>query len=418
MDINSFFQGGVIIGLATYIAVQLKSVPKWIWDRIENRFIYRVNISQEDEFYQYFENWLLANHSEKYRNVEANLGFKKSNEERIRNIDDYVNIDQKIIYSQFEDFFIIKANKRRIYISKGREKFENASSLSSAYFNRFKLSALFGRKAIEKLLEDVLRFNIELQNKNRTINVFTNNSWGEWYKVQDLKAKDISRIIIDPVIKDELIKDINDFETSEAWYKERAITFKRGYLFTGAPGNGKTSLSLSLAQKFKRDIYFLTNDLDNSSCLNRAMQNLKPNSMLVFEDVDCLVNLREVNNGNKSESKGFNFSTLLNCLDGSFSKENVIIVMTTNHPEKLDPALIRSGRIDKKYQINNPNKELIEQYLEIFYGSPVQLGFEVVGNHHLSMSAVQDACITNKNNPKKALIAIERAMYGLKPIEV
>ena len=47
-----------------------------------------------------------------------------------------------------------------------------------------------------------------------------------------------------------------------------------------------------------------------------------------------------------------NLSGILNVLDGVVDAPNRLLVMTTNHPEKLDPALIRPGRVDKKFHLS------------------------------------------------------------------
>ena len=407
-DVNTLFQGGAVLAIMTYLVMALKDTPMWIWSRIERKIIYKVNIDELDELYYYFEKWLINNHAEKYRNVEASLNFIKNNDAGVGINDSQI---KKIInYKQYEDFFVIKYMGKRLYIWKGREKFENASNIKSAFFNRYRISGLFGRKQIEALMKQVLDYNLKLETESRKINIYTNSTWGEWYLIHDLKTKDINDVVIDHLDKLKLIDDITTFEKSEKWYNERSISYKRGYLFEGPPGNGKTSLSLSLAQKLKRDIYFLNDDLDNNAALNRAVQGLKPNSILALEDVDCMFNKRVVKEGTKEENS-FNFSTLLNCLDGAFSKENVITIMTTNHLDKLDPALIRTGRIDMKLKINNPSKQLIEQYMRIFYGSPVQFKFPIHSNQHLSMSTVQDICIRNRNNVEDAVYEIKDKLH-------
>lgn len=60
-----------------------------------------------------------------------------------------------------------------------------------------------------------------------------------------------------------------------------------------------------------------------------------------------------------------NLAGLLNVLDGVVDTPNRIIIMTTNHPEKLDPALIRPGRINKKVRNGEMNIECCRAYLAI-----------------------------------------------------
>lgn len=254
MDSNQLIQGGILLSAVTYLGYLFKGIPKWTWDRIHTKFIYRVNIDELDDLYYYFERWLRHNYNEKYRNVEASLEFVKSesNGERLKSDG---TLDKEINYKQYEDFIKIKYKGKRIFISKGREKFENASNIRNAFFSRFNISAFFGRKAIEALLEEVLQFNIKLEQENKRINIYTSSRWGDWVHVQHLNAKDIENVVINKHDKKDLIDDLLEFEKSESWYHERSISYKRGYMFHGDPGNGKTSLILSIAKMLKRDVY-------------------------------------------------------------------------------------------------------------------------------------------------------------------
>ena len=61
------------------------------------------------------------------------------------------------------------------------------------------------------------------------------------------------------------------------------------------------------------------------------------------------------------------FSGLLNVLDGLMSGEGILTIMTTNHLAKLDPALIRAGRVDRRFEFPNPSREQIADLFSSFY---------------------------------------------------
>merc|ERR1712118_271534 len=61
------------------------------------------------------------------------------------------------------------------------------------------------------------------------------------------------------------------------------------------------------------------------------------------------------------------FSGFLNALDGASAPNDVVIFMTSNHPERLDPALMRHGRIDVKGPFKVPTQNVVEQYFLTFY---------------------------------------------------
>lgn len=96
--------------------------------------------------------------------------------------------------------------------------------------------------------------------------------------------------------------------------------------------------------------------------LKKAMNAVPENSVILFEDIDCMKagnRRRELNECNQAQvltkdtapdqsadRGGVTLSGLLNVLDGFHAPENVIFVMTTNDVDALDPALLRPGRID------------------------------------------------------------------------
>lgn len=94
------------------------------------------------------------------------------------------------------------------------------------------------------------------------------------------------------------------------------------------------------------------------------------------------------------------FACLLNCLDGVYYKEGLLTIMTTNFVEKLDPALIRPGRMDLKVHIPNPGKKEVEEYMTRFYNTEVLLEEY---SKNIPMAAVQGICITHKHDHIAAL---------------
>ena len=89
--------------------------------------------------------------------------------------------------------------------------------------------------------------------------------------------------------------------------------------------------------------------------LNRALNDAPPNSIILLEDIDGIFVEREAVNKNphRRRRRRVTFAGLLNALDGVRSQEGRILFMTTNHREKLDPALLRPGRCDMQVLLNN-----------------------------------------------------------------
>jgi chaperone BCS1 len=95
--------------------------------------------------------------------------------------------------------------------------------------------------------------------------------------------------------------------------------------------------------------------------------------MIVLEDIDrALSSIEqskiETSSGTASQARaGISLSALLNVLDGHGAKENHVLFMTTNHVERLDPALTRPGRIDQTFYLGYATAKMIEKLFSSFY---------------------------------------------------
>jgi hypothetical protein len=169
---------------------------------------------------------------------------------------------------------------------------------------------------------------------------------------------------------EELIqRDLDRFQNNELLYSKLGIPFKRGMLFSGPPGTGKSSLIVSLASELHRDIYYLNlGEFKNNRDLRSAFSNVPRNSIVVMEDIDASssVVLDRSTNVRKKPIKGTTLSTILDVLDGALLAQGIIVIMTSNHPEVLDPALIRPGRIDLHLHLGYATKyQLTKMYQNV-----------------------------------------------------
>lgn len=388
--IEQMFTGATLLAALAYIGYQLKSIPSFIWDLVKKQFVFTIHLEDSSDVYYCFERWLWDYHNHLFKNVKVQMedeikGYKG-------NVDDHDN-DRKIRIIHFDDTFFLKYKGKRLLIHKSREKMEHAADPSNLHFNSFSISGWFAKSQMLELINEIVLHNDKY--KSSTQSIFMNTSYGDWNNIGVLKGKNIDNIVLTG--KDEIINDITDFKTKEKWYRDRNLPYKRGYMFAGKPGNGKTSLAIAIALHFKNDIYFLNlNDLEKDSSLVYTFSQIKPKSILVIEDAD-------VSSGNRKNKKSVSLSSILNCMDGAFSKHGLITIITTNHPEKLDPAMIRSGRIDVKIDFENPNLTAVQNYLRMFYNNH---DFSLKSYHkNYSMADIQELCVRNKdlNNAAKEL---------------
>ncbi|KAI8621760.1 P-loop containing nucleoside triphosphate hydrolase protein, partial [Chytriomyces sp. MP71] len=176
-----------------------------------------------------------------------------------------------------------------------------------------------------------------------------------WSWVQNLRSvRGLSSVALDDTQETLLHRDLETFARDREFYKRMGLPYRRGYLFSGKPGTGKTSLINAISATYNRDLYYVNlQDIKSDNELQSAFASVPKNSIIVFEDIDSQTiggiggfDFGDLKLGKGNLFSGFTLSMLLNCLDGHMLAPNVIIIMTTNHPEVLDPALIRPGRID------------------------------------------------------------------------
>ncbi|RRT41674.1 hypothetical protein B296_00057639 [Ensete ventricosum] len=190
---------------------------------------------------------------------------------------------------------------------------------------------------------------------------------------------------MDPKKKQEIMNDLETFSKSRDYYAKLGKTWKRGYLLYGPPGSGKSTMIACMANFLEYNVYDLelTAISDNTE-LRRLIVNTGSKSIIVIEDIDCSIHLsgtREtegVSHNNDEEKKTADsgqskvtLSGLLNFLDGLWAAcgGERLIVFTTNHLEKLDPALVRRGRMDMHIELGYCSfeafKVLAKNFLEV-----------------------------------------------------
>jgi hypothetical protein len=189
---------------------------------------------------------------------------------------------------------------------------------------------------------------------------------GRWSLLSKLKKRDLDSIYLNENEVNTIEQDIDKFIDSEETYEKFGIPYKRNYLFYGIPGTGKTSLLFSLASKYNMSLAIVNFGpvIDDSLFMN-IVHSMPENSLFILEDIDGLFIDRSQGSSNKSM---VSFSGILNTLDGVGRKNKLITFMTTNHTDRLDPAILRPGRVDYKIEFTYATTHQISQMYDVFIG--------------------------------------------------
>jgi len=235
----------------------------------------------------------------------------------------------------------------------------------------------------------------ELIATNRQRLLFTNHSQdgkSHWISVPYNPPAKFDMLAMDHSKKVEIMEDLTAFRAAKEYHSKVGKAWKRGYLLHGPPGTGKSTMIGAMANFLDYDVYDLdlTSIKDNAE-LRKLFLDTTDRSIVVIEDIDAIEvelttkrkskeaaeekddnHLVTIELSDKNKDKGkVTLSGLLSFVDGLWSASGTerIFVFTTNHVDRLDPALIRRGRMDRHIEMSYCRfegfKMLAKSYLDI-----------------------------------------------------
>ncbi len=187
----------------------------------------------------------------------------------------------------------------------------------------------------------------------------------EWTRARLGNNRKLESVVLKRGQKEAILDDLNRFFASRSRYETLGIPWRRGYLLYGPPGTGKTSLVTALASELSLNVCVLSLASPNvtDEKIGNLLASVPHRSVILIEDVDAFFQQRaKADSGVKVSYSGF-----INALDGVAAHEGSVIFLTTNHPQRIDEAAIRSGRVDFRMELGLCDRDQLERMFRKFF---------------------------------------------------
>ncbi|TPX67915.1 hypothetical protein SpCBS45565_g03419 [Spizellomyces sp. 'palustris'] len=379
---NPYFSAGFgLIGVTASLAVLRQGAVHGV-TLARRRLLVTLEIPSKDQSYAWFLQWMSVNGAR--RNAHQ-LAVETS----------FVRRDNGSVASHFS---LVPGPGRHFFKYQGawfqveRQRERNMIDLKSGTpWETITLTTLSrDRTLLTQMLEEAKKAALAKEEGKTVVYTSYGPDWRPFGNPR--KRRPIASVVLNGGIAEMIHKDVKAFLSGGKWYHDRGIPYRRGYLLYGPPGSGKTSFIQALAGELEYNICVmnLSERGMTDDRLSHLLNHAPPRSIILLEDVDAAFI-----NRSQTDKQGYQsmvtFSGLLNALDGVTSSEERVIFMTTNHVERLDPALIRPGRVDVKLLLDNASDEQAHQMFLRFFEGEEALANEFVKALNLKLHSVSPA---------------------------
>jgi mitochondrial chaperone BCS1 len=401
---NQFFSGGLILMLSGAALAVARHVPGKVWQWIKDRCLTEIDIPDREPAFEWLDKWLAAHAYSQKRARRLTVRVQQPDHGQ-RAAEPGGDHRPRILFSPAPGEHWLWYRGRLVILNRQRADAEkNAQGQGPlAIRETFTITIVSrDRRLAWKLLEEAREHVLPRGEQRLTIYHTAYCTWSEQMK---RLPRPPESVILQEGVMEDLIDDVRRFLSGREWYLRRGIPYRRGYLLYGPPGTGKSSAVVAIASALGMDIAVLnlnSSSLDDNELTDR-LADVPPNAMVLIEDIDCAFVARKAG---EEKTNRVTFSGLLNALDGVAAGEGRILFATTNHPERLDPALVRPGRIDRKLHIGLADAQQVRRIYQRFFPAASERWVEsfVAGipEEQIAMSALQTYLIRHAASAEEA----------------
>ncbi len=400
---NNFFSGGLILMIGGALLAACRQLPLQAWNWFRSQLMIEVDVLDRDPAFDWIDQWLAAHRYSQNRARWLSVRTRAV-DPRQREADPMGDHRPQILFTPAPGHHWLFYRGRLVLLNRVRPRTNQAQAQPVNVQESFNLTVFTrNRDIVRQLLSDAR--DVALPPSDARLTIYRNGTYACWCEQLQRVPRPPESVVLREGVMESLLSDCRNFLRQRNWYVERGIPYRRGTLLYGPPGTGKSSAVVAIASALRMDIAVLnlgSSGLDDAA-LSELLAELPSSAMLLVEDVDCVFVER---NGAEEKTNRVTFSGLLNALDGVAAGEGRMLFATTNHRERLDPALPRPGRIDRQIEIGYADREQLQRIFRRFFSDAAQEQAEEFAaslpDRQLAMSSVQTFLIQHSDDADAA----------------
>ena len=389
---NQLLSGGVALALLGVAAMWLRDVPAKFAAWAKHFFVTTLTVDSRDELmfpalveYMDSRDALRRLNNFTVRAVRTNTSSYQSLQDELQQ-----GGRPATVFSPGEGFHLFFMDGRLMWM---KREIQVANSI----IEKISLSTLGRDKhPLQKLVGAAMDHRIARELNRIAIYVPSPYS-NEWSRARLGNNRKLDSVVLKAGQKEAVVGDLTRFFASRERYETLGIPWRRGYLLYGPPGTGKTSLVTALASELSLNVCVLSLASPNvtDEKIGALLSSVPTRSIILIEDVDAFFQQRSKADVQVKVS----YSGFINALDGVASHEGSVVFLTTNHPDRIDEAAIRSGRVDFRMELGPCDSDQLERmFLKFFDDADAAKRFAAaVPGETWSPAAVQERLLKAAN---------------------